>query len=108
MPSTTYLVSATFLLFLIILGTRSLPFLFAKKMQGNYLFEYLGSRLPICITFILVINYVIAMAKPMHWHTLPWHFCGLLAALLCHWYWRNMIISLFVGSGIFLFLSAWF
>ena len=100
-----YIITAVIILFLVIFITRALPFIFSKQMQHNILFDYLGARLPSCIIFMLVIYYVFSMTKPTHWHTLPWHICALAITLLVQWLWRNMIVSIIIGTAAFLLLS---
>lgn len=108
MISTEYLIGALFLLFFIICFTRSLPFFFDNIMKENQWVLYLGKQLPTSIIFLLGIYYVIAMAKPTHWHIIPLQFIALSITLLAHWKWKNVTISLFLGTTIYLGMTYLF
>jgi branched-subunit amino acid transport protein AzlD len=105
MNPTEYLIGALILLFLIICFTRALPFFFGKVMQDNQWILYLGKQLPTSIIFLLGIYYVIAMAKPTHWHVLPCQIIALVITLFVHWKWRNVTLSLFVGTTAYLLMT---
>lgn len=100
-----YTIGVIILLFLAVVFTRALPFIFGKAMQKNQWILYLGKQLPISIIFLLAVYYAISMAKPTHWQILPYQLIAIIITLLTHWKWRNTSLSLLLGTISYLFMQ---
>ena len=105
MTPCNYVIGVIALLFCITVVTRSLPFVLGKKMKENQLILFLGNRLPVSIIFLLCVFYLISIAKPSFNTLLPQELIALAITLLIQWLWRNMTISLFLGTGLYLVLN---
>lgn len=103
-----YTIGVIILLFFVVATTRSLPFMFGKVMQKNQWVLFLGRQLPISIIFLLCVYYLISMAKPTHWEILPYQLIAVLITLSAHWKWRNMTVSLVVGTAAYLLMTPQF
>lgn len=108
MGNIEYTIGAIFLLSCIILFTRALPFIFGNVIQENEWVLFLGKNLPISIIFLLAMYYGISMAKPTHWHIIPFQLIAILITLITHWRWRNTIISLVLGTLSYLTMATFF
>ncbi|MDP1573784.1 MAG: AzlD domain-containing protein [Coxiellaceae bacterium] len=100
-----YTVCVIALLFCITCTTRALPFIFGKKMKENQLILFLGNRLPVSIIFLLCVYYIMSIAKPSLMILIPQQLIALVVTLLVQWKWRNMTISLFLGTVLYLALN---
>lgn len=100
-----YVIAVIILLFFTVFLSRALPFLFGKRMADNQLLNYLGDRLPTCVFALLVIYFMMAMARPEHWHNLPWQLSAIVIVILLHLRWRNVTLSVLGGTIAYLFLD---
>jgi len=100
-----YTIGVIALLFCITCTTRALPFIFGKKMKGNQLILFLGNRLPVSIIFLLCVYYIMSIAKPSFITLMPQQLIALVITLFAQWKWRNMVISLFLGTALYLVLN---
>lgn len=103
-----YTIGATIVLFFIIITTRALPFVFGRTMQKSPWVLFIGKQLPTSIILLLCIYYIISMAKPAHWHILPYQLIAIAITLCTQWKWRNTTISLLIGTGIYLLMTYYF
>ena len=101
----SYTIGVIALLFCITCVTRVLPFIFGKKMKENQLILFLGNRLPVSIIFLLCVYYMVSIAKPSFMTLIPQQLIAVVVTLLVQWKWRNMTISLFSGTVLYLALN---
>jgi branched-subunit amino acid transport protein AzlD len=100
-----YLLGAIVVLSLMCLLMRWLPFLLGGWLKGKETFMHLSRQLPIAIIAALVVYYIVMMSKPTHWHNLTGEVIGLIVTLLLQWYYRKTVISLLVGTGVYVLLQ---
>lgn len=100
-----YIIGVTVMLFAVVFVGRALPFIFGKRLTNSPLLTYLSTRLPMCIIILLTLYYMVLLAKPTHWHNLPWQLIALVVVIALHWRWKNVIISVLGGTAVYLALS---
>lgn len=100
-----YLLGVIVLLFLVTGVTRSLPFLFGQWIVKNKMLLLIGEKIPAAIIFLLLIYYIMLVAKPMHYHNLVYELIALVITLLVQWKWRLTILSLVIGVACFALLQ---
>lgn len=103
-----YIIGAIGLLFLVVFGTRAFPFVFGKYLKESPYLLFLGKQLPASIILLLATFYAISMAKPHYGQTLLCEFIAVIATLLVQWRFRNTVVSLIVGTAVYLCLHAIF
>lgn len=100
--TTFYLWQVIFALFLLVVATRSLPFLFARFMNENL--NEVGKLLPPYIMLLLVIYEIdlYTLVKPPY--GIP-AFSALLLLTLIHLWLRNTFVSLIVATGAYIYFE---
>lgn len=98
----SYYWQVTLVLSLLIICTRSLPFVFARFM--NERFNQIGKLLPSYIMLLLVVYEINlnTLSKPPY--GLP-AFLTLGTVLLVHLWLRNTFFSLILGTSLYIYLS---
>jgi len=100
-----YFIGVVVLLFLVTCVTRGLPFIFGEWISRQRVFMALGQQLPAAIILMLLIYYMMTIAKPSHWHNLIWQVIALLVTLGIQWRYRKAIVSLIIGTVLYLLLQ---
>lgn len=100
-----YLIGVIALLFGVTLFTRGLPFFLGEWIGRNRLFIMLAERLPIAIFVALLAYYMMAVAHASPGYHIVWQFVALLVTLALQWRYRNSVLSLCVGTAVFLILQ---
>lgn len=90
-------------LFLIIVFTRLLPYIFAERLKEAKMIESIGKQLPAYIMFLLLI-YEIEIETFLHWPYGLFELAALLLLIIIHYWKRNLLLSLFVSSSFYLML----
>ena len=93
----SYQVSLILSLFVMIMVTRGLPFLFAKHLAQNMRFQAVGKQLPAYIMLLLVIYEI----NPATFLTAPFGLPAIAALailLIVHCIFRQLLFSLAVGT----------
>ncbi len=97
MPSMTYLSGVLTMLFAISAITRMLPFAFAKQLIANPLIRHLGTQLPACIMFALLLHLLGDVTTFSYPYAIPEALCiGLVVAT--HMWKRNTALSIMAGT----------
>ena len=95
------------ILSLMIFITRTLPYFFAEKLRQAKMVEYIGKQLPAYIMMLLLI-YEIDVTTFLKWpYGIP-HLIALLIVILIHLWQRQVLLSLFLGTISYLFLTNFF
>lgn len=100
-----YYWQVTFALMLLIIFTRSLPFLFARFMTSN--FNETGKLLPAYIMLLLIIRGLDLNTLKYPPYGIP-AFIALAVTTAIHLWQRNTLISLIMGTGCYILLLATF
>ena len=106
MTSTHYIIGVTVMLCLMTIVTRSLPFVFGEQIKHHPVIIYLGKQLPTSIIVLLAFYYMAHTTTPAHWHQWVWEGVAIIAAFIAHYHWRQMTISLLVGTAVYFILLA--
>ena len=101
-----YIVGVIALLFVVTMLTRGLPFLFGDWIVKQRILMMLGQQLPAAIIFMLMIFYMMMLAKPTHWHNLIWQIIALILIVALQWRYKQTIVSLLVGTVVYLLLQG--
>lgn len=96
-----YLSGAFLVLSVTCLFMRWLPFWIGGWLKRKETFMHLSRQFPVAIISALVIYYVVMMSRPSHWHNLTGEIVALVVTLMLQWYCRSTVISIVVGTGIY-------
>lgn len=101
-----YIIGVIILLFVVTMLTRGLPFLFGAWIVKQRILMMLGQQLPAAIIFMLMVYYMMMLAKPTHWHNLTWQIVALILIVALQWRYKKTIVSLLVGTALYLLLQG--
>lgn len=105
MPKTTYALLTTATLFIMILLTRALPFLFARILKNSAPLQAIGNYLPAYIMLILVIYEV----NITHFTYYPYGIPALIALATVvglHYWKRYLLLSMFSGTSVYIICAS--
>ena len=100
-----YLIGVIALLFVVTMVTRGLPFFLGEWVGRHRLVVMLAERLPVAIFVALLLYYMMAVAHASPIYHVAWQFVALAVTLGLQWRYRNSVLSLCVGTAVFLFLQ---
>lgn len=101
-----YLIGVIALLFIVTMLTRGLPFMFGNWIVKQRILMMLGQQLPAAIILMLMVYYMMMLAKPTHWHNLIWQVISLSFIVVLQWRFKKTIVSLLVGTALYLLLQG--
>lgn len=107
MSKFVYTSTVIFLLFLVMVATRALPFVFSKVLKKNEYIETIGKSLPAYIMLLLVIYEVNIKTFTKAPYGLP-AILALLSVVVVHVWKRSMLLSIVVGTVVFVLLNFCF
>lgn len=105
MNTISYLVLVIISLCIMIFITRAFPFMFGSILQHNQRIKTIGQFLPAYMMLLLAI-YEINPSSFTKWPFATPALIGLFVLTLVHLWRRQVLLSLIVGTGIYLLL-AW-
>ncbi len=85
---------------------RALPFLSANLLRKSAVIQHLGRFLPLAIMALLLVHSASASAREHA--TGPWpELIAIVATCLLQWRSRNPLLSIVVGTALYVFLRNW-
>ncbi len=107
MSKLAYTSTVIFLLFLVMVVTRALPFVFSKILKNNEYIETIGKSLPAYIMLLLVIYEVHIETFTKAPYGIP-AILALFSVVAVHVWKRSMLLSIAVGTVAFILLNLGF
>lgn len=108
MPDSGYVLAALFAMGTVTLALRALPFAFVRALKGSPLFEFLGTTMPVGVMVALVAYTVfgrLGLSGESGDPGAAWAVPVALAVTVgLHWWRRNTVISIFVGTALYMVL----
>ncbi|MCQ9350538.1 branched-chain amino acid transporter permease [Corynebacterium sp. 5QC2CO] len=108
MPDSGYVLAALFAMGAVTVALRALPFAFVRTLKGSPLFEFLGTTMPVGVMVALVVYTVFGRlglsgegGDPGATWAVP---VALVVTIGLHWWRRNTVISIFVGTALYMVL----
>ncbi len=92
------------MLFLMTVVTRGCPFFMGSIIQQSKTLKVLGKQLPVCIIALLAMYYMMSLAGPHVAQGVLRQVLAIAVTLLVHWRFRQMVISLLLGTVTYLIL----
>lgn len=108
LPDSGYVLAALFAMGAVTVALRALPFAFVRTLKGSPLFEFLGTTMPVGVMVALVVYTVFGRlglsgegGDPGAAWAVP---VALLVTIGLHWWRRNTVASIFVGTALYMVL----
>lgn len=105
MSNEVYLILVILIMGVATFLTRLFPFLCSRYLKSNIYIQHLGHWLPLMIMVILIVGSVENKAL-YDFISFFIYLLSIIAVLMFHHIYRKPLISIFIGTALFIFLKA--
>jgi branched-subunit amino acid transport protein AzlD len=103
MPSTGYLLAALTTILVVTFALRALPFAVLEPLRASTFMTFLARYMPVGVMVVLVVYTLKDVSLTTGWHGLP-EAVALLVTVAVHLWRRNALLSIVVGTGLYVLL----